>query len=166
MLATLIVGSALVAAMMSLSSAAQSQAALASGPTTALTLANEIHTLALSLPKTAGDGTPAHSGSEVAVLDDLDGASFSPPIDASKGALTASTGWTQSVTIDSIDLTGAAQTADDDDDDEGHGHGHGHGHDDDEDEDESDSADTLLKLTVTVRQGSAAAGTYTWWINP
>lgn len=142
MLATLVVGSALVAAMTSLSTTARTQAVLATGPTTALTLANEIHTLALSLPRTAGDGSPARAGSEVAVLDDLDGAIFSPPIDARKAALTSSIGWTQTVDVEPIDLAGAG-------------------------EDEEDaSSSTLLKLTVAVRQGSAAAGTFTWWINP
>jgi type II secretory pathway pseudopilin PulG len=143
LVATLVVGSALVAAMSSLTAATQSQSALATGPTTALTLANEIHTLALGLPRTAGDGTPARAGGEVAVLDDLDGASFSPPIDAQRGSLAASTGWSQAVSVDPVALAAPTVT----------------------DEDRS-SSDTLLKLTVTVRQGAAAAGTYSWWINP
>jgi prepilin-type N-terminal cleavage/methylation domain-containing protein len=143
LVATLIVGSALVAAMGALTSATQSQSALATGPTTALTLANEIHTLALALPRAAGDGTPAHAGGEVAVLDDLDGASFSPPIDARRGSLSSSTGWSQAVRVDPVAL--AAPTVADDD---------------------RSSSDTLLKLTVTVRQGADAAGTYSWWINP
>jgi hypothetical protein len=33
-------------------------------------------------------------------------------------------------------------------------------------DDDRSSSDTLLKLTVTVRQGADAAGTYSWWINP
>ena len=143
LVATLIVGSALVAAMSSLTAATQSQSALATGPTTALTLANEIHTLALGLPRTAGDGSPAHVGDDVAVLDDLDGASFSPPIDSRRGSLTSSTGWSQVVRVDPVALSAPTVT----------------------DEDRS-SSDTLLKLTVTVRQGADAAGTYSWWINP
>ena len=143
LVATLIVGSALVAAMSSLTVAAQSQSALATGPTTALTLANEIHTLAVGLPRTEGDGSPAHAGGDVAVLDDLDGATFSPPIDARRGSLTSSTGWSQAVRIDPVAL--AAPTAADDG---------------------RDSADTLLRLTVTVSQGADSAGTYSWWINP
>ena len=143
LVATLVVGSALVAATSAITAAAQSQAALASEPTTALTLANEIHTLAVGLSRAEGDGSPAHTGDEVAVLGDLDGASFSPPIDARKSSLVASTGWSQVVRIDPVAL--AAPTAVDDG---------------------RDSPDTLLKLTVTVRQGASAAGTYSWWINP
>lgn len=143
LLATLIVGSMLVAAMTSLSSAAQTHSALATSPTTALALANEIHTLALALPRAAGDGSPARAGGEVAVLDDLDGASFTPPIDARKGSLHASTGWSQAVSVDPVALAAPAVT-----------------------DDALSGSDTLLKLTVTVRQGSAAAGTYSWWINP
>ena len=143
LVATLIVGSALVAAMSSLTVAAQSQSALATEPTTALTLANEIHTLAVGLSRAEGDGSPAHTGDEIAVLDDLDGASFSPPIDARRSSLAASTGWSQAVSIDPVALAVPATA------DAGR-----------------DSADTLLKLTVTVRQGASPAGTYSWWINP
>jgi len=138
-----IICSALVAATGSLGAATQTQNALATGPTTALMLANEIHTLALSLPRTPGDGTPAHAGAEVAVLDDLDGASFSPPIDARRGSLDASSAWTQSVRVDPVSLATPAEA------------------------DESlRGTDSLLKLTVTVRQGGAIAGSYTWWIDP
>ena len=143
LIATLIVGSALVAAMSSLTAAAQSQSLMATGPTTALTLANEIHTLAVGLSRAEGDGSPAHTGGEVAVLDDLDGASFSPPIDARKSSLAASTGWSQAVRIDPVALATPSAV-----------------------DDGRDSSDTLLKLTVTVRQGAADAGTYSWWINP
>ena len=143
LLATVILGTMLVAASTSISGTVQAQSIMSGEPVTALGFAREIHSLALVLPHTAGDGTPATTGSEVAVLDDLDGAQFTPPIDAAKQTLTAYVGWSQQVLIESVDLASPDQLAA-----------------------SPGAAGTLLRLTVTVRQGGSVVGTYVWWINP
>jgi hypothetical protein len=143
LVATALVGTALVAATAALTGAVKTQDALVGEPTTALALAREIHGLALLLPRTPGDGVPASGPTEVAVLDDLDGATFSPPIDAGLAVRTAATGWSQQVEIARVDLASPGTLAVD-----------------------TDGDDALLRLTVTVLKGAAVEGTYTWWINP
>ncbi|MHC5209537.1 MAG: hypothetical protein ACYTG2_02320 [Planctomycetota bacterium] len=143
LIATVLVGTALVAASAAFTGAVKTQDSLAGEPTTALALAREIHGLALLLPRDAGDGVPATLPSEVAVLDDLDGATFSPPVDAGLTVRSEATGWSQAVDIARVDLASPGTLAVD-----------------------ADGDDALLRLTVTVKQGADVAGTYSWWINP
>ena len=143
LLATVILGTVLVAATTSLTGSVQAQDIMVGEPVAALGLAREIHSLALVLPRTAGDGVPATTGSEVLLLEDLDGAQFSPPIDAAKRTLASATGWSQQVLIEAVDLASPDQLAAD-----------------------ATSAGALLRLTVTVREGAVVVGTYVWWINP
>jgi hypothetical protein len=143
LVATVLVGTALVAATAALTGAVKTKDILAGEPTTALGLAREIHGLALLLPRTAGDGVPASVPSEVVVLDDLDGATFSPPIDAGLTVRSSATGWSQAIDIARVDLASPGTLVVDDGGD-----------------------DALLRLTVTIRQGAEVEGTYTWWLNP
>jgi hypothetical protein len=143
LLATLVVGTMLVTATTALSTAVVAQDTLVGEPITAWGLAREIHSLALLLPRTAGDGLPAATGSDVLLLEDLDGADFSPPIGADKASLTGTTGWSQDVLIESVDLADPEVLAAD-----------------------PAADDTLLRLTVTVREGAEVRGTYVWWLNP
>jgi len=143
LLATLVVGTMLVTATTALSAAVVTQDALVGEPITAWGLAREIHSLALVLPRTEGDGVPATTGSEVLLLEDLDGAEFSPPIGADTAAVAGTTGWSQEVLIASVNLADPAVLAAD-----------------------PTADDTLLRLTVTVREGAGVRGTYVWWLNP
>lgn len=77
--------------------------------TTAVYLANNIRELSLGL-SFADPTTPTHwgleSGETLATLDDLDdlnGMTFSPPIDARRQQLANYPNWSQSVTVQSVD---------------------------------------------------------------
>jgi len=143
LLATLVAGTMLVTATSALSAAVETHEQIAGQPVTAWALAREIHNLALSLPHTAGDGLPAANGAGVALLEDLDGAVFSPPISAARNTLTDDSGWSQVVAIDVVQLEHPQCLASD-----------------------PTSAATLLRLTVTILEGRDARGSYTWWLNP
>jgi hypothetical protein len=143
LVATLVAGTMLVTATSALSATVDTHDQLASEPVAAFALAREIHSLALTLPHTAGDGSPATTGAGVLLLEDLDGATFSPPINAGRAALSSSAGWTQVVAIDSVDLASPTTLAAD-----------------------PTSTSTLLRLTVTVLEGRETRGTYAWWLNP
>lgn len=143
MLATMVVGTVLVAATSSITGSVQAKHILVGEPGIALGLAREIHSMAQTLPRGAGDGIPAAVGSEVRELDDLDGATFSPPLAATRTSLTQSAGWSQEVAIDTVTLAAPDRLATD-----------------------ADGRAVLLRLTVTIREGATVVGSYTWWLNP
>jgi hypothetical protein len=143
LLATLVAGTMLVTATSALSAAAETRDQIAGQPVAAWALAREIHSLALTLPHTTGDGQPAANGAGVALLEDLDGAVFSPPISAARATLTDAAGWSQVVAIDVVQLDDPQSLAPD-----------------------PTATATLLRLTVTVLQGRDSRGSYTWWLNP
>jgi len=107
-LVTIIVGTGVVAVMQLL--AAGSMASRQSqGLTTAVHLANQIHELSLGLafadPTSPADWGP-HAGETLANYDDvtdLDGQTFTPPIDARRHTLTNLADWSQSITVESVD---------------------------------------------------------------
>jgi len=143
LLATLIAGTMLVAATSALTGTVQARQIMADRPVTAFSLAREIHSASQVLPRATGDGVPATIGSEVVTLDDLDGATFSPPISSRLAQIAGSIGWSQEVHLEHVDLASPGTLAAD-----------------------ATSASTLLRLTVTVRQAAAVVGTYIWWLNP
>lgn len=143
LLATLVAGTMLVAATSALGGSVKAQQVMAGEPITAFGLAREIHSAAQVLSRNVGDGVAATVGSEVLTLDDLDGATFSPPISARLAALPACTGWSQEVHLEYVNLTTPGILA----------------------ADPVGNA-ALRRLTVTVRQGAEVAGTYVWWLNP
>ncbi len=107
-LVTIIVGTGVVAVMQLLAvgsvSTRQSQ-----NLTTAVHLANQIHELSLGLAF-ADPADPTHwgpsTGETLATYDDvtdLDGQTYSPPIDARRQTLTSLSDWSQSITVDSVD---------------------------------------------------------------
>jgi hypothetical protein len=107
-LATVLVGIGIVA-LLQLFTAGTLTSAGAIDLTTASTLANNIRELTQSLDF-ADTAAPAHWGLEPGEtqltaddLDDLDGQSFTPPIDARRTALADFAGWTQSIKVESID---------------------------------------------------------------
>jgi prepilin-type N-terminal cleavage/methylation domain-containing protein len=143
LLATLVVGTVLAAATGAIGGAVSARDTLSGEPVTAFGLAREIHSLALVLPRGAGDGLPAATGADVALLEDLDGARFSPPVSAGRASLSHATGWSQDVTLEAVDLAAPGSLAAD-----------------------AAADDVLLRLTVVVREGANARGTYVWWLNP
>jgi len=143
LLGTLVLGTMLVTATTALTSAAVAQDQLVTAPVTAWSLAREIHNLALLLPHDAGDGQPAANGAAVALLEDLDGASFNPPIAADRRSLTHDSDWTQQIEVESVELADPDLPAAD-----------------------ATATGTLLRLTVTVLEGPTVRGSYVWWMNP
>ena len=98
-----------VAAMLQLLAAGSVSNASGAELTTGINLAKNIRELTLGLAF-ADPTTPTHWGSESGEslttfndLDDFDGTSFSPPIDARRQSLTDHTAWQQSITVHSID---------------------------------------------------------------
>jgi len=140
LLAALLLGTVLVASMNSFSGSIATQHALAGESVTAFGLAREIHTLAEALPR--GPASEEVTGiADVAVLADLDGASFSPPVDAARRSLGSAAGWSQTVTVDTVDLLAPGVAAADD-----------------------GSPAQLFRLIVKVDDGAGGGGTYTWWL--
>jgi len=141
--ATLIAGTVLVAATSALTGAVQAQEVMVGNPITAFSLAREVHSAAQILPRTTGDGVPATAGAEIVTRDDLDGASFSPPISAALADIAAAAGWSQDVSLETVDLDTPGATAA-----------------------ASAGSAALVRLTVVVRHRGVVEGTYVWWLNP
>jgi prepilin-type N-terminal cleavage/methylation domain-containing protein len=107
-LATVIVGVGVLATMQVMAAGTMSNDA-AYGMSNGVQLAHNIRELSLGLPF-ADDVYPSHWGLEVGEtamtaddLDDLDGAVFSPPINARRQVVPNMTGWSQKVRVDSVD---------------------------------------------------------------
>ena len=142
-MATLVLGTMLVTATQALGTAAVAHEQLVNAPVTAWSLAREVHSLALVLPRDAGDGLPAADAASVELLEDLDGATFSPPIGADKSQLAFASGWTQLVAVQAVNLANPSVLAAD-----------------------PTAPGTLLRLTVALQQDGELRGTYVWWMNP
>lgn len=149
LVATVIVGLAVVAASWAMSSAVTSKAVLAERPYEATLLAREIHELARALPREPSGVVGVTSAAQVLAIDSLVGATFSPPIRADGSLFPGMSGWTQDVSLalyDMDDLT--TPTADDPRDAV------------------PASADLLYKLRVRVLKDGSEVDTFEWWIAP
>ena len=78
--------------------------------TTAVNLANNIHEMTYAL-SFADPVTPTHWGAETGEtlatyndVDDFDGKTFSPPIDARRQVLSSFTNWSQSIAVQKVDV--------------------------------------------------------------
>ncbi|MEO6436739.1 MAG: prepilin-type N-terminal cleavage/methylation domain-containing protein [Tepidisphaeraceae bacterium] len=105
---TVIVGIGTVGLLELLASGTMSNAE-SSELTTALNLANDVREMSRSLafadpttPTTWGAESGESSAATYDDLDDLDGVSFNPPIDARRQSLSNYTRWTQSVTVQTV----------------------------------------------------------------
>src|SRR3954449_6966946 len=107
-LATVIVGVGVLATMQVMAAGTMSNDT-AGNMTTGVQLAHNIRELSLGLPF-YDSVNPSHWGLEAGEtattaddLDDLDGAVFSPPINARRQVIANMTGWSQKVRVDSVD---------------------------------------------------------------
>ncbi len=149
MLATLFLGTMLVAASSAIGSAAVTKEHGRTVPQTALDFAQEIHAASMLLPRAPGAGVAATSGAGVSILEDLDGAVFSPPIDAGRQAFAGSTRWTQRVALERVLVADPSTTAPVPDEEVG-----------------EEEAPWIYVLIVTMELDGAPQGSYSWWIRP
>ncbi|MHC4845907.1 MAG: type IV pilus modification PilV family protein [Planctomycetota bacterium] len=146
LVAAFIVGSVLVSASWAMSQASSSKALLTEDSIEAALLAREIHELALRLPTDASGQPAAAAAADVVALDTLDGAVFSPPINAKPAVIATATGWSQTVAVSVYDLTDtssavAAKIAG-----------------------ATKDQNTLYKLSVTIKERGVDKGTWWWWL--
>jgi len=137
LVASAVLGTVVVAATHSLTATVTMQDVTQERPTTAFELAREMFRIAQTLEQAPGDGQPATRPDELVLLEDLDGASFSPPLDGRKQEQTGLSDWTQRTFLRRVDLADPTTT-----DDEGQ----------------------LHELTVVVDEGQDTVGSYRWWL--
>ncbi len=142
MLATLIVGTTIVASISSLSGSAQVYNYFSDGPHEALMLAQEIHEAAILLPWESDPGDPSNFGPDVTTLWDLDELDFDPPRSAEYQTILSHIGWEQEVKVRVVDLQNPTVEVDP----------------------LTFEGDMLTELAVTVLKGDQDSGTYRWWI--
>ena len=142
LVATIIVGLAIVALVMANGVFTQANAA-AVNLSTAQFLVEQIRELTAVLPvvdPTTEDATfGAEEGSLVSYddLDDFDGVSYSPPINASRAAMSDLSSFTQQITVENVNSSNFNQTV-------------------------ADHSSPFVKVTVTVSQNSNELASATW----
>ena len=150
LVSTVVLGLVVVSAGWALSGASSSQQAHAEEPIDAALVAKEIYELALRQDTASNGSAPARDAAGVSGLDSLDGARFSPPLDATLQTLAIADPqrWQQDVDLQVYDMsdletptsqafTGAAE-----------------------------SSSTLFRLIVRVSFRGEDMGTWWWWLNP
>jgi type II secretory pathway pseudopilin PulG len=147
---TVIVSLVVISAGWALSGANDSKHIHAEEPIDAALIAKEMYELALRQDSTDDGDPPATAAAGVMGLDSLDGASFSPPLDASLGelALANAAQWRQDVDLQVFDLSDLDTPSSEDF------------------ASASASSSTLYRLTVHVTFRGEDRGTWWWWINP
>ncbi len=149
LVATMILGIALISVTESTSRTVELKATLEQDPTTAYVLAKEIFELAQTLPKQPSGVTAATSPTQVEALDSLAGAEFSPPLLANGSVDSAHTGWTQVVDLALYDLDDLGTPTGEDATAKVGAH-----------------QARLYQLRVAVLQGTEEVGVYRWWLTP
>lgn len=142
MLATLVVGSAVVASTASLARSTEVYHFFAEGPHEALMLAQEIHEAAMLLPWEApADGDPQY-GPNVYTLWDLDELEIHPPRSAEYEVVVSHPNWEQSMAIRFVDAEDPETEVDP----------------------ETFEGNYLVELEVTIHEGQDEIGSHTWWM--
>lgn len=141
-IAAFIAAIAVVAGITSITQSVKTQKAQQADPLTAYSLASEIHALALTLPRT-GTGPAATAPSGVTVLANLNGADFSPPINARLVRRADLGAWRQQSTVRMVKLSDPTALAT-----------------------VADGQAVLHELIVTISEGAEVRGTYSWWLIP
>ena len=145
MLATLIVGTTIVASISSLSESAEVYHFFSEGPHEALMLAQEVHEAAILLPWEAEAGAEANYGPDVVTLDDLHDAEFSPPRSADYEVISSHLSWKQRVNVLTVSMDDPTLVVDP----------------------ETFEGEILTKLEVTILNGNTEVGVFPWWMtNP
>lgn len=142
MLATLVVGTTLVATASSMSQSATVYAFFTDGPHEALMLAQEIHEASGLLPWEADVGAPATFGDDVTTLWDLDDQEYNPPRSAQYETVSSHPKWTQLAEVDFVSLDDPSQVVDPD----------------------VFGGETLVRLTVTISRLEEEMGSFEWWM--
>jgi prepilin-type N-terminal cleavage/methylation domain-containing protein len=143
-----IAGIALSAVSWTMVSAAEAKAVLSEDPMPYL-LAREIRELAGVLPRDPSGTVGVTRGSDVAALDSLHGAVFSPPLRADKTADAALSGWAQRVTL-AVCALDAARTPTGESPTLGVGR----------------TARRLYRLTVAVTHAGQEVDRFEWFLTP
>ncbi len=142
MLATLVVGSTLVASTASLARSTEVYHFFAEGPHEALMLAQEIHEAAVLLPWSAPEDSEPQYGDSVHTLWDLDETEYQPPRSAEYEVIVSHPTWEQVVVVRTVD---AADPSIEVDADEFEGN-------------------YLVELEVTIFKDLNEVGVHTWWM--
>ena len=150
LLAATVIGTMVVSASWAVGMASQARAITQEDSLDAALVAREVFELALGQDSVDDGDGPAKDAAGVSGLDSLDGASFSPPLDATGAELAMANPelWSQACDVQVYDLAdlgapvaeqfaGAAQ-----------------------------SSSTLYRLTVSVSFRGQDQGSWWWWINP
>lgn len=109
-LATIIIGTGIIATMQLMAAGTMSNSA-ATELTTAINLANNVHEIAVGLPfvnsANPNSTTFKDAGGPVnyTYLWDMNGDSYSPPLDVTRNTISGYGNWTQKVTVQSVDPT-------------------------------------------------------------
>jgi hypothetical protein len=141
MLATLIVGSSVVASSASLRGSTEVYHFFAEGGHEALMLAQEIHEAAVLLPWEEGEEEDLF-GDDVDEFLDLDGMVFDPPRSAEYEVVVSHQDWMQEVEIKYVDLQDPSIEVDPDD----------------------FEGDYLIELEVTIYREDDEMGVFSWWM--
>lgn len=145
-LATVIIATALVGAMSSMTETAKVYHYFSEGPHEALMLAQEIHEAALLLPFEPEVGQSDLFGSSVETVHDLDDRSYKPPRSAQYEPIGSHQHWSQHVSVRLVAVDDPSVEISDP---------------------ESFSGEALTELKVTIRDElDEEAGTFTWWMTP
>lgn len=145
-LATVIIATAVVGAMSSMTETAKVYHYFADGPHEALMLAQEIHEGALLLPFEPVLGENDLFGTNVETVYDLDGRTYSPPRSAQYETIHSHKHWSQAVNVRLVAVDDPSVEVENP---------------------EAYGGPTLTELTVTVfDELNQEAGAFTWWMAP
>jgi hypothetical protein len=143
MLATIVIGTTVVASTSSLRGSTEVYHYFAEGPHEALMLAQEIHEVAVLMPWEAEPGDEALFGDDIKDVWGLDEESFSPPRSAEYEVVISHLGWSQHVHVTMVDLDDPSVEVDPD----------------------VFEGDMLMELEVIVMRGGDVVGSHSWWIS-
>ena len=144
-----VMGSSLVAVSWAMTATARTHAAYGDADGPAFFLAKEIHELAEGLPRAPSGDVGATSADDVAALDSLVGALFSPPILADGNAVDGFDDWSQDVSLSVFSVDDLSQpTADDPADGL------------------PPDASKLYRLQVDISNAGDEVDSFHWWITP
>jgi hypothetical protein len=143
MLATLVVGTTIVASVSSLSGSAKVYHYFSDGPHESLMLAQEVHEAAMMLPWKVHPSNAADFGPDVTTLWDLDELVLNPPRSADYEVILSHIAWSQSAQIRVVDLENPTVEVDPD----------------------TFEGDTLTELKVAIYRGHEFLDEFKWWVS-